>query len=101
MIRSIRTVTLLVGIDRTSSRNQFHCISSTYHTLTVTYFGHWAYKLTDEPVFVSEMYLCPCDMLHNIHSSGETCRFPLYGYMRYLSQAHCVLATSSFKPERV
>ena len=39
MIRSIRTVMSLVGIDRTSSSNQFHCISSTYHTLTVTYFG--------------------------------------------------------------
>ena len=57
MIRSIRTVMLLVGIDRTSSSNQFHCISSTYHTLTVTYTLDWAYKLTDEPelYFVSEM----------------------------------------------
>ena len=57
MIRSIRTATLLVGIDRTSSSNQFHCISSTYHTLTVTYTLDWVYKLTDEPelYFVSEM----------------------------------------------
>ena len=62
MIRSIRTVMLLVGINRTSSSNQFHCISSTYHTLTVTYTLDWGYKLTDEPVFVSEMYLCPCDI---------------------------------------
>ena len=52
MIRRIRTVMSLVGIDRTSSSNQFHCISSTYHTLTVR---DWGYKLTDEPVFVSEM----------------------------------------------
>ena len=57
MIRSIRTVILLVGIDRTSSSNEFHCILSTYHTLTVSYTLDWVYKLTDEPVlyFVSEM----------------------------------------------